>query len=114
MAKLDTLTFVGQSGHKYRFKVYSWGHQLKPLPAVYVVTERVVEPDAPPTYSPVFIGITDDLLRVFEKHVKSECFEVYYANTIAVLPVPELGLRSKIVNDLFDALKPPCNSDVPY
>ncbi len=52
MAKLDTLTFVGQSGHKYRFKVYSWGHELKPLPAVYVVTERVVEPDAPPTYSP--------------------------------------------------------------
>jgi len=114
MTTLGDLVLAGQSGREYRFRVYPWTHDLKPLPAVYVVTERVVEPNHPPRYSPVFIGVTDDLSLVFENHAKSECFEVYYANTVAVLPIQDIRLRRQIVHDLFSAHSPPCNGDDPY
>lgn len=44
MAKLDTATFTGQSAQTYAFRVYVWGRQFKPLPSVYIVMERTLEP----------------------------------------------------------------------
>ena len=113
MAKLDTLTFTGQSGQEYSFRAYSWEHEFKALPAVYVVTERAVEPNSDPTFSPVYVGMTDDLSKIFENHEKSDCFQMYYANTIAVLPEPDAAARSRIEQDLLESLKPPCNGDEP-
>lgn len=113
MSKLDTVTFKGQSGCEYSCRVYPWEHEFKSLAAVYVVTERVVEPNTAPAYSPVYVGVSDDLARVFESHEKSECFQMYYANTIAVLPVPNASERARIEQDLLEALDPPCNGDDP-
>lgn len=111
MAKLDTLTFTGQSGQEYSFRVYSWEHEFKALPAVYIVTERTVEPNSAPAFSPVYIGMTEDLSSLFGSHEKSDCFQMYYANTVAVLAEPDAAARARIEKDLVGALEPPCNAD---
>ena len=85
MPKLDSIEIRGRSGQEYAFRVYIWGHQFKPLPAVYVVTERRLEPDGSVLYFPVYAGQTADLSQIFENHPHEECFQLYLANTIAVL-----------------------------
>lgn len=112
-AKLDTATFTGKSGRAYDFRIYLWEHKFKALPAVYIVTERAIEPNSPPTFSPVYVGVTDDLSRIFESHEKQECFEMYYANTIAVLAESDPSERARVLQDLLEALDPPCNQDAP-
>ena len=67
---LDSVSFKGKSGREYSFRVYVWENEFKPLAAVYVVTERVAEPDSNPNYKPVFVGTTDDLSQVFNNHEK--------------------------------------------
>ena len=113
MAKLDTVTFTGQSGQTYTFRIYVWKHQFKPLGGVYVVTERRMEPDHPPTYAPIFVDQTDDLSQLFDDHPNRTCFEFYYANTIAVMAEPNETERGRIKEDLLDALQPPCNQKDP-
>ena len=113
MAKLDTATFTGRSGREYSFRIYPWEHQFKALPAVYVVTERAVEPNSAPTFSPVYVGLTADLSQIFAGHEKHECFQMYYANTIAVLPEADAAGRARIEQDLVAALNPPCNGGDP-
>lgn len=109
MAKIDTVTFSGESGREYNFRVYSWEHAFKALPAIYVVTERGIEPQGAASYTPIYLGTTDDLSRIFEGHKKSECFQMYYANTIAVLAGLTPQERQQTADDLLQALDPPCN-----
>ena len=111
---IDSVTFPGRSGREYRFRIYPWENEFKPLPAVYIVTERNVEPGKAPIYTPIYLGVTDDLSQVFDNHTKDECFQMYLANTIAVLPVRGLKDRVRIAKELADTLKPPCNQNDPY
>ncbi len=113
MAKLDSVTFPGR-GCEHPFRIYPWEHQFKPLPAVYVVTKRVVEPGKEPRYKPIYLGVTDDLSRVFKNHAKSECFERHKVNTVAVTSVQSLGRRLEIAKELAVTLQPPCNNSDPY
>jgi hypothetical protein len=109
MAQLDVIIFTGTSGREYSLRVYPWKHRFKPLAAVYVVTERSIESRSIPTYSPIYVGITDDLSQLFSAHAKGECFEMYYANTVAVLPEADAAKRKQIEQDLLAALELPCN-----
>lgn len=109
MPPLDTVTLAGKSGRAYELRIYAWKHPFKLLSAVYVVMERVIEAQTAPSYSPIYVGETENVRTVFAGHAKSECFEMYYANTIGVLPEPDAAQRAAIVADLRAALDPPCN-----
>jgi hypothetical protein len=111
MPPLDTLTLVGKSGRSYELRIYPLTHRFKRLSAVYAVMERVIEPRSPPKYSTVYVGETENLATVLSGHAKTECFEMYYANTIGVFPEVEAGKRAAIANDLSGALAPPCNRE---
>ncbi|HEX7080135.1 MAG TPA: hypothetical protein VF329_03900 [Gammaproteobacteria bacterium] len=108
--RIDTVSFTGRSGRRYEFRLYVWATRFKPIPAVYVVTERSVEPNTSPTYRPVFVGSTSDMSRIFDGHPHQDCFDLYYANTIAVLQEADAAARARIEEDLAGALAPPCNS----
>lgn len=112
-AKIDTLVYTGRSGRRYEFRLYVWRTALKPVPAVYVVTERVVEPGEAPSYKPVFVGGTDDVSRIFAGHTQQDCFDLHYANTLGVLYEPDAAARAAIELDLVAALAPPCNAAEP-
>jgi hypothetical protein len=71
--------------------------------------ERVIESRSTPAYSTIYVGETENIRAVFSGHEKRECFEMYYANTIGVLPETDAARRAAIVEDLRAALDPPCN-----
>jgi hypothetical protein len=71
--------------------------------------ERAIESRSTPAYSTIYVGETDNVRTVFANHDKRECFEMYYANTIGVLPEPDASWRAAIAEDLRVALDPPCN-----
>jgi hypothetical protein len=108
--KIDTLTFTGRSGAKYDLRVYVWETAFKAVPGVYVVVSRSVEPGAAPIYQPLFVGITNDLSKVFEHHPRHDCFQLHYANTIGVIQEREHAARDRIAADLIGGLAPPCNA----
>ena len=109
--KIDEIAFTGRSGTRYDFRVYVWETKFKSLPAVFVVASRHIEPNEDPRYEPVFVGATDDLTRTFDGHPRTDCFQMYYANVVAVLKEPDERSRDLISKDLVEALTPPCNAD---
>jgi hypothetical protein len=108
--KIDSLAFTGKSGETYSLRVYVWETRFKALPAVYLVASRSVEPGAVPTYQPLFVGAADDLSKAFKSHPRNDCFQLHYANTIAVLQEQDPAARERIAADLIAALEPPCNA----
>ena len=113
MPPIDTVTLAGKSGRTYQLRIYPWKHPFKQLAAVYAVMERGIESRSTPTYSTIFVGETENIRTVFAGHDKGECFEMYYANTIGVLPEPDAAWRATIADDLRAALDPPCNRTNP-
>jgi hypothetical protein len=111
--KIDAVTLTGQSGRTYEFGVYVWNNKFKPVPGVYVVASRSIEPGQPPRYEPVFVGATNDLSTAFANHPRGDCFQLYYANVLGVLRLADDSERAAVAADLIEALAPPCNaSDV--
>jgi hypothetical protein len=108
--RIDSVTFVGRSGKRYDFRVYVWETKFKSLPAVFVVASRHIEPGEDPRYEPVFVGATADLTKTFDGHPRTDCFQMYYANVVAVLKEPDPRLRDGISRDLIESLAPPCNA----
>jgi hypothetical protein len=108
--RIDTLTFAGRSGSSYELRIYVWETAFKAVPGVYVVVSRSIEPGAPPSYQPLFVGVADDLSKVFEHHPRHDCFQLHYANAIGVLRESDRAARERIAADLIEELEPPCNA----
>jgi hypothetical protein len=109
--KIDAIKLRGASGTEYVFRVYVWETRFKSLPAVYAVASRNIEPGRPASYDPVFVGTADDLSEItLADHPRSECFQMYLANVVAVLREEDAAARERIAADLIAALAPPCNS----
>jgi hypothetical protein len=108
--KIDEVTFAGRSGTRYDFRIYVWETKFKPVPGVYVVASRTVEPGSPAQYAPLFVGQAADLSAVLKDHPRDECFQMYYANVVGVLKVDDDDRRAAILADLLAQLHPPCNA----
>ena len=74
------------------------------------VMAREIEPHKAPSYTPIYVGMTDDLSQIFEGHDKAECFQMYYANTVAVVPESDPLEQIRIEQDLLKRLNPTCNA----
>lgn len=107
--KIDAVTFAGRSGQQYEFRVYVWDTKFKPLPGVYVIASRTIEPGQAARYESVFVGAATDLSKIFKNHPHGDCFQNYYANVIGVLKETDEKIRERISTDLIDGLAPPCN-----
>jgi len=108
--KIDQVAFQGRSGKSYDFRIYVWDTRFKPVPGVYVVASRTVEPGRQPQYQPLFAGTGADLSAVLKSHPRDECFQMYYANVIGVLKEENESRRKAVLDDLLAALAPPCNA----
>jgi len=84
MAKLNTMTFTGNSGKKYSFNVYPFGEEFNAIGAVYFITERSKSEDGPYAHTRIYLGQTGDLSERFDDHHKATCFRKYGANCICV------------------------------
>jgi len=110
-SRLDVVSLEGRSGRRYDFRVYVWNTRFKPVPGVYVVLSRSIEPGRAARYEPVFVDSAEDVSSVLAKHPRSDCFAMYYANVIGVLKQPDPTSRQTIVDDLVAGLSPPCNAN---
>lgn len=108
--KIDAIRLTGASGTEYALRVYVWETHFKAVPGTYVVASRSVEPDRSVSYKPVFVGTAEDLSAVFADHPRSECFQMYLANVVAVLQEEDADARRHVAEDLVAALAPPCNA----
>lgn len=108
--KIDDVTLAGKSGERYTFRIYVWETKFKPVPGVYLIASRTIEPGRAAQYAPLFVGETEDVSAAVSEHPRDECFQMYYANVIGVLKEPEPARRATIVTDLVAALAPPCHA----
>lgn len=106
--KIDDVTFAGQSGERYAFRVYVWETKFKAVPGVYLVAARTVEPGQAAEYGPLYVGEAEDLSVVMTDHPRDECFQMYYGNVVGVLKEENPERRAAIVADITAALAPPC------
>jgi hypothetical protein len=108
--KIDEVTFAGRSGTRYDFRIYVWETKFKPVPGVYVVASRTIEPGQRAQYAPLYVGEAPDLSAALKNHSRDECFQMYYGNVIGVLKEHDDARRTSILTDLLDGLTPPCNT----
>ena len=108
--KIDEVAFAGRSGTRYDFRIYVWETKFKPVPGVYVVASRTLEPGQQAQYEPLFVGETADLSAALKSHPRDECFQMYYGNVVGVLKESDDARRSSILADLLEGLAPPCNA----
>jgi hypothetical protein len=113
IGKIDTITLTGASGRAYELRVYVWDTRFKALPAVYVVMSRTIEPNDPPRYEPLYVDATPNLSKALADHPRAECFQLYYANTVAVIKATDSEERARIAADLTAGLRPLCNGEEP-
>jgi hypothetical protein len=107
--KIDEVAFAGRSGTRYDFRIYVWETKFKPVPGVYVVASRTVEPGQQAQYAPLFVGEAADLSTALKSHPRDECFQMYYGNVVGVLKEDDDERRTSILSDLLGGLAPPCN-----
>lgn len=109
MAKLGTLTLIGESGQEYQFDVYPIDTSFNSLGAVYYISKRDRKSDGKGSHTKIYIGQTGDLSERFDNHHKADCFTSHSANCISILLESNESNRFKIETDLVRAYNPPCN-----
>lgn len=108
--KIDEVTYAGASGERHTFRVYVWQTKFKPVPGVYLVAARTMEPGQSAEYAPLYVGEAPDLSSVWNEHPREECFQMYYANVVGVLKEDDPARRAAIVADLTAVLPLPCQT----
>jgi len=110
MAKLGSVTFVGDSGKKYDFIVYSLDTGFDAVGAVYFFTERTEKSDGGFVHSSyVYVGQTGDLSERFDNHHAMPCIEKNGANCICIHKESSKDKRCEIEQDLIDNYNTLCN-----
>jgi hypothetical protein len=100
MAKRESITVVGRDGETYRFRTYIWGHEFKPLPAVYIVAERQLRDSGVVDYQVLYIGQTSDLSVEFKSHKHSDALLAQNANIVGVLIERDAEKRIRLAHEL--------------
>ncbi len=108
MSKIADATFVGESGAKYSFVVYSVDAAFNDIGAVYIFSKRTVS-NGKRTHRLLYIGQTEELGGRISSHEKWGCAERNGANAICVHVQSDRGTRLNIETDLRNANDTPCN-----
>ena len=108
VGKIADATFVGASGTKYSFAVYSVDTAFKDIGAVYVFSERTVS-NGKGSHHFLYVGQTEELGTRIGSHEKWLCAKRNGVNALCVHVNSHQGSRLSIETDLRKANDPPCN-----
>lgn len=70
MAEAPSILWIGKSGQKYRFWIYSYNKQFPAKPGNFIVCTMLAN-----GWKPVFIGHTQDLSKCIEEIQEIDCVE---------------------------------------
>ncbi len=110
MASLGTAVFRGQSGTRYRFKVFPLGTRFRKISGVYVVAYRHQGTSGGHGYTALFAGCTADFSQPFAEHPQAENCSRRGANCICVLKDGSEESRLAKEQDILAVLR---RKDVP-
>lgn len=71
MADLGTITWTGQSGKEYKYWIYDIGTTFTKAPGNYIFARKTETG----TFSPIYMGQTEDLSERFDNHHKMPCIK---------------------------------------
>ncbi len=108
MKRITTLTFTGQDGKKYSFRVFPKDTQFKSIPALYAFVGRHVDG----RYFVVYIGQTTDLSTRFDNHHKWAEATRNGFEFIAVCPEVTLLDLDDDEKNLIAYYRPRCNEQL--
>jgi hypothetical protein len=109
MPKLGTVSVTGASGERYELGVYPRADVFKPLGAVFFLAKRIPFAEGEAEYTWIYVGETADLSRWPGAGAPTACIDAREANSICLLIEEDQSLRRRIVADIREAHKPPCN-----
>jgi hypothetical protein len=106
-----SVTFVGKSGERYHFQVWSLEARFKPVAAVYFVTKRAYDNGTyhRACHDGIYIGQTGDLSGALADEGQLERFRKYGANCVCVHVIADEERRIAVERDLLDAHQTHCN-----
>ncbi len=108
MAKIGTVTFVGESGTSYTFDVYTADTEFNDVSAVYIFTKRTLSGEIW-RHARLYIGEAERMGERIKNHEKWPCVNRHGCNCICVLLVSSSDRRLDIETDLRRGNDTPCN-----
>jgi hypothetical protein len=93
---------------RYEFEVFPLDVEMQPVPAVYVISRRVIDREGRGHHKFVCIGQTESLALELKKQKKGKCIKKFKANVISVLPTENENARFSIEADLKATHSIPC------
>lgn len=108
MVKIANSEFVGGSGTKYAFAVYSLDTTFKDVGAVYVFS-KLTESQGEKSLSFLYIGETARLGTRISGHEKWPCVKQHGVNCICVYADDDQNSRLRTEADLLMRNITPCN-----
>lgn len=112
MSKLNNIYFIGKSGQKYDFAVYSLDTCFNNIGAVYAFIKQTVDYNRTPQPTVYYIGITGSLHERLNGHDKLDDCVNHGANSVCVLPNSSNISRALIERDLIASYKPAFNDQL--
>lgn len=93
---------------RYEFEVFPLDVEMQPVPAVFVISRRVVDREGRGHHKFVCIGQTESLAHEIKIHKKGKCIKKFRANVVSVLPTESEKSRFSIEADLKAAHSTAC------
>ncbi len=109
MPALGRTVFQGESGQRYRFKVFPLGTRFRKLGGVFVIGSRPQGASQRRRIVPIFVGHTEDFSQPADLHLKAQDFTAQGANCICVQSDAVEESRRTKEQDLVAGLRPACN-----
>ena len=107
MVSEGTYNWPGKSGGEYAYRIYKLPASFNDTPGNYIFAVET----SPRTWTPIYIGETEDLSERFDQHHAMPCISEYLATHIHV-HANDGGRadRDNEADDLIARWDPPCNA----
>lgn len=108
MGKIANMTFIGKSGAKYEFEVWSRDTTFNDVGGVYIFSNRNSQTRR---HTVLYVGQTNSFKdRRLQHHEQWECAEPRGGNVICTYRESSSVERQRIERDLINYYNPPCNN----
>ncbi len=104
---ISSAVFRGKKG-RYDFAVFPIDAEFEDVPAIYIISRRIIDKRKKAHHALICIGQTDSLVAELKKHRKGKCVKKFAANSISLLREESEKQRLKIEFDLKSAHAIPC------
>lgn len=100
----STLNVTGKSGTVYSFYLHPIGTSYKKIGGVYFFVKKTAD-----SYTPIYVGITNDLSERFDDHHKMSCIKKNGATHLLTRAEEDEKKRQTIEKDILLAINTSCN-----